>query len=71
MVLVLLAMIVGAGACAGLPEQSLYSRAGEQTAEGVFQKDRSRLVRLAPTPRDSSRIPAEQYVLTLMVRRLE
>jgi hypothetical protein len=43
----------------------------EAEAEGVFQKYRLRLVRLAPTPRDSSRIPAEQYVLTLMVRRLE
>ena len=39
--------------------------------EGVFQKYRLRLVRLAPTPRDSSRIPDEQYVATLMVRRLE
>jgi len=43
----------------------------EAEAEAVFQKYRVRLVRLAPTPRDSSRIPAEQYVLTLMVRRLE
>jgi hypothetical protein len=43
----------------------------EAQAEAVFQKYRLRLVRLAPTPRDSSRIPAEQYVLTLIVRRLE
>jgi len=43
----------------------------EAEAEAVFQKYRLRLVRLAPTPRDSSRIPAEQYVLTLTVRRLE
>jgi hypothetical protein len=43
----------------------------EVGAEGVFQKYRLRLVRLAPTPRDSSRIPVEQYVLTLIVSRLE
>ena len=40
-------------------------------ADGVFQQYRVRLVRLAPPPRDSGGIPAEQYVVTLMVRRRE
>ena len=39
--------------------------------EGVFQKYRLRLVQLRPTPADSRRIPDEQYVATLVVRRLE
>jgi hypothetical protein len=39
--------------------------------EGVFQKYRLRLVQLRPAPADSSRIPDEQYVATLVVRRLE
>jgi hypothetical protein len=39
--------------------------------EGVFQKYRLRLIQLAPAPADSAPVPPEQYVLTLMVRRLE
>jgi len=43
----------------------------ETTREGVFQKYRLRLIQLAPTPVDSASVPSEQYVLTLMVRKLE
>jgi hypothetical protein len=43
----------------------------DASREGVFQKYRLRLIQLAPTPTDSTPVPPEQYVLTLMVRRLE
>jgi hypothetical protein len=43
----------------------------DDAREAVFQKYRLRLIQLAPAPTDSAAIPPEQYVLTLMVRRLE
>ena len=43
----------------------------EDAGEGTFQQYRLRLVQLVPSPRESGRIPADQYHATLMVRKME